>query len=503
MQLLWRRTLHQSWLVVWLCVGVISGVVIGLVLRVNYFASPIWVACALLMLVFAYFKPRYALMVIALIAGMMLAFFRVSAEIYDEDYIRQFYNQEIVVTGTVRGDPVLDSQDMVKLKITDLRFGEVGKIGGKNEEGGGRIGDGLRRAGGSIYVTLGTTAEIMRSDVVVFEGKLLDGFGTYAGYLYKPRLKALMRPGLGDLSLKTRNWFANRVKGIIKKPEVDLGLSYLLGMKAGLSEELSEQLRTVGLVHIVVASGAHLSILVEVARKIFGGLSRVVGLIFSIVFVIFFMSVVGWTPSIMRAGVMAILTLVAWQSGRVIAPWRLILMVAAFTLMLEPSFVMDLGWLLSFASFTGIMMLGPSLVKFFYGARKPGFVASAAMTTISATLMTLPITLYYFGQVSLISVIANLLMLPTLSWAMGLVFLTGVVAEIPVVSMVVGWCAMQILSFHIAVVEFFGKMEQFLVKIEAYQVWVFGLYLAIILPWVGRIIWKKIRKNKNYDKMKL
>ena len=67
-------------------------------------------------------------------------------------------------------------------------------------------------------------------------------------------------------------------------------------------------------------------------------------------------------------------------------------------------------------------MLAPKILEFFYGNQKPNFVVSTILTTISATLTTLPIVLYYFGQISLISVFANLLILPTLPYAMGLTF---------------------------------------------------------------------------------
>ena len=302
--------------------------------------------------------------------------------------------------------------------------------------------------------------------------------------------------------ISTRDWFAERIEGAIPEPEVRLGLSYLLGMKSGLPKDLKENLRAVGLTHIVVASGAHLAILVEVARKIFGRLSRTFGLICSMVFVVFFMGMVGWTPSIMRAGVMAILTLASWYVGRKIAAWRLILMVAALTLMLNPMFVTELGWLLSFASFTGIMMLGPGLTRFFYGERKPGFVGATVLTTVAATLMTLPIILYYFGAVSLISVVANLLILPTLSVAMGLTFMTGVLAGVPLLGEVVAWCAKMVLDFHIAVVEWFGGMRQFLVEITPYQGWVWWIYAAVVGPGVIGLIWRKVVKLGE-DKYKL
>ncbi len=469
------RFIHQSYFVVALCVGVIAGVVLGMVFRINFFASVVWVGFAAVVLVLIYIFPRAVFLGVALIMGMILAWFRVSAELYGQDYIRQLYGKEVVVTGVVAGDPEEDDGEL-KLKLGSLKFGEEGID-----------------ARGSIYMTL-SKAEIKRADEVTVAGKMLEGFGIYAGYMYKPKVIKVKRPEPGDLILRVRDWFAERIAELMPEKESSLGLSYLLGMKTGLSDDLSEDLRTVGLVHIVVASGAHLSILVEVARKIFGRLSRFSGLVFSVLFTVFFMSMVGWTPSILRAGVMVILSLFAWYVGREFAAWRLILIVAAFTLMLNPSFIINLGWLLSFAAFLGIMVVGPRLTKFFYGERKPGFVASVIITTISATLMTLPITLYYYGTVSLISVVANLLILPTLPYAMGLVFLTGIFAGVPGVELVISWCAMKLLDFHILVVEFFGEMKWFMVEIPVYQWWVFLMYGLVAVPSLIGLIRRKMIK---------
>lgn len=138
------------------------------------------------------------------------------------------------------------------------------------------------------------------------------------------------------------------------------------------------------------------------------------------------------------------------------------------------------------------MILGPKLTKYFYGEKKPGFIGETVLTTIAATLMTLPITLFYFGQVSLISVVANLLILPTLPYAMGLTFLTGVLAGVPGVGVAVSWLATKMLDFHIFVVELFGGWTQFLVKIPQYQIWVFLLYVPIVIL----LLWPKMVKFK-------
>ena len=199
---------------------------------------------------------------------------------------------------------------------------------------------------------------------------------------------------------------------------------------------------------------------------------------------------------------MAILTLITWYVGRKMAPLRMIIAVMAITLLIKPSFLLNIGWLLSFASYAGIMLVGPELNKFFYGSKKPGFIGSTVLTTVAATIMTLPVTLYFFGAVSLISVFANLLILPTLSWAMGLTFLAGVVAGIPGIETVVGFLATKLLDFHILVVELFGEMKYVLVQIQPYQVWVFLIYIIIIGLLV--FLWfKKHKQNLRCDIMRV
>ena len=476
------KTLHQSYFLVAMCVGIIIGVVLGLVFRINYFASSLWILFAVVLFVIAYLKPRLVFVVLAFLAGMIIAFFKIANELQGENYIRQLYDEIVVVVGTVKGDPETDTSG-TKVKLVNLKFGENGE----------------HSTSGSVYISLRYSSDIARSDEIVVRGKVTAGFGTYSGYMYKPEILSLKRPEPGDLTLKIRNWFADRIRGLIPEPQVNLGLSYLLGMNSGLPDDLAENLRIVGLVHIVVASGAHLSSLVEIARKVFGKISRFAGLLFSVLFIVFFMAMVGWTPSILRAGIMTILALSAWYVGRKIAPWRIILMVAAVTLIINPMFIIDIGWLLSFASFAGIMMIGPWLTKNLYGAKKPGFVAAMVITTISATLMTLPIILYFYGTVSLISVIANILILPTLPYAMGLVFLTGVLAEFPGIGVVASFLATRLLDFHIAVVEFFGEMTYFLVKIEPYQSWVFWIYLVTLV--MAATIY--LKKRNVYGKMRV
>ncbi|MBQ2695019.1 ComEC/Rec2 family competence protein [Candidatus Saccharibacteria bacterium] len=485
-----NHTIHQSYFVVALATGIITGTILGIIFRINFFASPLWLVFTTLLFIYAYFHPTFIFMAITFTAGLILSFFRITTELQGEDYIRNLQNQTVIVTGTIDSDPNQDEEKgTTKVKLTNLVFSDDKTNNADpttTNQATANQNATPHQITGTIYATLRQTTEIKRTDRITLKGELLQGFGTYAGYLYQPNIIKIEHQDPPDWILQIRNWFADRIKTQLDETEANLGLSYLLGMKTNLDPELSDNLRIVGLVHIVVASGAHLSILVEVTKKLFGKLSRFSALLFSILFILFFMAMVGWTPSILRAGIMSILTLSAWYVGRKFAPWRIILLVASITLIMNPMFIINLGWLLSFASFAGIMILGPKLTKFFYGDKQPKFIASTIITTISATLMTLPITLFYYGTASLISVLANLLILPTLPYAMGLTLLSGIFANIPAI----GFITTKLLDFHIGTVNFFAEAKSFLVEIDAYQPQVFVIYLIIVIPFAFGLLYR-------------
>lgn len=278
--------------------------------------------------------------------------------------------------------------------------------------------------------------------------------------------------------------------------EARLGLAYLLGEKQGLDEETQTILRTVGLTHLVVASGMHLGILAGFFKKYFGKISRFAGMFFSILFVLIFGEMIGWTASITRAAIVTGISILGWYGGYKTEAWRMILLAMAATLLIDPRYIVDLGWLLSFASFSGIMILVPELKRFFYGSSKAkiNFLTESLLASVAATLMCAPILLYFFGQISLVSIVANLMIMPTIALAMGLTFLTGLVGFFSIgffgwIQAAVVWVTKLLLDYHLVVMEFFSRQTMFLVQISKNDWRVFLLYVLILTPFiVGGII---------------
>lgn len=96
-------------------------------------------------------------------------------------------------------------------------------------------------------------------------------------------------------------------------------------------------------------------------------------------------------------------------AGIAAAPWlvALISLAAAATAAWSLAYLTDLGWLLSFLAFFGILVLAPA-VESRLGSPKP-IIIRPLIESLAAQLLTLPLILYAFGQLSIVAPLANLL----------------------------------------------------------------------------------------------
>jgi len=322
---------------------------------------------------------------------------------------------------------------------------------------------------GKIFITVSTRPgnNLERSDHIKLNGKISDGFGPYSASLYRPSIVETSKPDPPDPALVVRHWFTDNIKRYISSPEAELSLGYLLGSNESLPTSLVEILSIVALTHIVVASGYNLSVLVRFSRRTLLPISRLTALTGGVVLILCFIAITGMSPSMLRASVVSVFSLIAWHTGRTFHPIRLLLLSATITLMIDPQFFIDIGWQLSFAAFAGVLILAPLLTQLFYGKQEPNFLASTLLETLGATIATLPIIVYYSGQFFLISILPNLFILPTIPITMALTFLTGILAFIPPIASVFAFCAQLLLRYHIAIATFFSQQSWALLQFDS------------------------------------
>jgi competence protein ComEC len=149
-----------------------------------------------------------------------------------------------------------------------------------------------------------------------------------------------------------------------------------------------------------------------------------------------YVPVAGGGPSIIRAGAMGIAGLVAALASRPRSRWYALLVSALVTLAIDPRFVSDVGWQLSFAAVLGIALLAKPLTVLFLPRTAQArplrrALAEGAALTIAATLSTAPLIAAHFETVSLTTLPANLVAAPAVAPAMWLGMGSAALGQIP------------------------------------------------------------------------
>jgi competence protein ComEC len=178
----------------------------------------------------------------------------------------------------------------------------------------------------------------------------------------------------------------------------------LLGDRTDLPRDIDEAFRRAGVYHVLAVSGFNVALLAAAVWAL-GRLLRVprrAAAAAAIVVVIGFALVVGPTPSILRAVVMAVLVLTALLLERDASVTNSLALAALAILAVRPGDLFDPGFQLSFAATLGIVV-----------APLPrGVFLGALGVSAAAQLAVLPVTLAHFNQISMIGVIANLGVVP-------------------------------------------------------------------------------------------
>ena len=222
----------------------------------------------------------------------------------------------------------------------------------------------------------------------------------------------------------------------------------------------------------------------EVARKRFGKKSAYRSTIIGLVLVVMFVALAGSSASIARAAFVSILTIIAAHYGRSVKPPLLILLAAGYTAFTNPLNVWtDIGWYLSFLAFFGVLVVAPAVQARLYKAKKePNTYTTVLIETASAQIMTVPIIMYIFAQVSLVSLVANIIVVPLVPLAMLLSLFAGLAGMlVPGFAAIIAWPARILLDFMLGVSGLLARIPHALASVGISAYGMVSLYVAIIL----------------------
>ena len=284
-------------------------------------------------------------------------------------------------------------------------------------------------------------------------------------------------------------------------PEREGGFLYalLLGNRNYLDPLAQQNLQKVGLSHIIAVSGLHLMFLVGLIYRLF---SRKIGVLISFIAILFFIPMAGASPSIIRAGITATLSGIAFLFGRESDGQTSLGAALLVLLCINPYALFSLSLELSFLSTFGILRYAGRLEHTLFGklyAHIPGHIGkkfahafgAAVSCSLCAMLFTTPILVSAFGYITLLSIPANLMILGVISIIFGLgiffclfPFLTGVLVHVlvPLIDYVF-WCAQTLGTQHWGILyweETSGRLA------------VLSILLLIVLILAHRYVYPKI-----------
>lgn len=308
----------------------------------------------------------------------------------------------------------------------------------------------------------GIRAMCRKADVSIVENKK-----TFLGYL-------------GGI----RRMFERSVDRSIEQPYAALGNGFLFGGSSRMSDELADYFSKTSMTHIVAVSGYNVSLIAGYAffLAVYLGFWRKTATIVAVLSIFVFILFVGSPSSAIRAGVMGSILLFTLALGRSRGSTRVLLYAGAVMVMINPLILRyDVGFQLSFLATLGIITLAPLYEKIRPRNIVIQGIAEIIFMTTSAQLFVLPIILWNFHSLSLMSIVVNVLVLWTIPFAMFFTFLSSLLGLVwGWLGFVVGMPAQGILWYDIKMVKFFASMDWSVMNVGR-----IGLFFTIV--WYGTL----------------
>lgn len=227
--------------------------------------------------------------------------------------------------------------------------------------------------------------------------------------------------------------FREKVAAIWDDPRVSGFLTAeLTGDKSAMDDGDYLAMQETGLAHLFAVSGLHCAFLVTLLALLISRRQRLLCAV-TIPLLLFYMVMVGMSPSVVRACIMQIFLLIAPLFRRGSDPLTSLAAALLVILLCNPFAAASVSLQLSFSATLGMVLLSPRLYKLLTGWYKGKcrplrtalcFVAANLSATLSAVVFTVPLTAWYFRIFVLVAPLSSLLAVPAAGWSFMAAFVT-------------------------------------------------------------------------------
>nr|WP_294948367.1 ComEC/Rec2 family competence protein [uncultured Mucilaginibacter sp.] len=271
----------------------------------------------------------------------------------------------------------------------------------------------------------------------------------YQAFLY-PKQYRIVSAGHGNpviaYALKTRQSLVKKLKANMHDTTaIAVASTLILGYKADLSNDVLQAYSKTGTIHILSVSGGHVAIiyfLLAWVLSFLNGSHR--GKIFKAVLIILliwgYALLTGFSPAVNRAALMISMVILGKTFVRYINNLNILAFSAFALLLYDPFLLTDVGFQLSYLAVAGLVVFQPIVYKWFSFKNKiADYLWMACSVSISAQLITFPLSAYYFHQFPVYFLLSNLLILVPIMVIMYTGLLLLALPQMPYVSKALGY----------------------------------------------------------------
>ncbi len=288
-----------------------------------------------------------------------------------------------------------------------------------------------------------------RGDIIEARGLFLElpftGEKDYASYLKSNGFTAIFEGRSRDLtvvkkvpplsivalSTKLKASIVRINERLLLWPQSEFLTALITGRRERLPQEVIDNFRRSGTMHILAVSGLHIGFLVLFIALIFKMLhvNQYVSSILLFAIALFYMIFIGDAPSVKRASLMVMCGILIFLFDRDRNYLNVLSLAFNILWIANPLIIINPGFILSFAATFAILFFVPNLLKIF-GRILPPFLAVSLSVSFGIQIYLLPVMLSFFGTFSYINVVANLPIVPLTGLALAIEMLTLLVYPI-------------------------------------------------------------------------
>ncbi|NBV30153.1 MAG: ComEC family competence protein [Chitinophagaceae bacterium] len=252
------------------------------------------------------------------------------------------------------------------------------------------------------------------------------------------------------------------------KNAAGLAAALLIGYRQELDPVINQSYSNTGVVHIIAISGMHLALIGWLLQQIFSPfqknkITQLLSQLLIISIIWLFSLLAGATPSVLRAALSFSIATAGIFFERKPNSLNSLFAAGFFLLLLQPLWVWDLGFQLSFLAVLSILLFGKPLQQFSSDVPKwlnqP--VQLMAVTT-AAQILTLPLTLYYFHQFPASFLLSNLIAIPLSTCILYVLMAILGFGFIPVMGLVLGQSATYLIQLMNQLIQWIEKLPGFI-----------------------------------------